>query len=203
MCVCVLCARGAASQISRDLDFLATSDLAMQRAKRDQSCTPAAARQLKIQPTDEPSLHNVGLVPGIEAECRAWVTREIERSEAADFLDDERYCRMIKETSELPRLALGKVQIWLEDHNSLAWYLKRMTLAEADRHAWGVRTRQLNLSASTRRKGSPLLDERGVAAALHMCRIQGLAVSSPAEVLDAVSGETMLMRQAVCVSVPL
>ena len=199
-CVCVLCARGAASQISRDLDSLATSDLAIQRAKLDQSCTPAAAQQFQIHPTDEPSLHNVGLVPAIEAECRTWVTRTIERSEPADFHDDEHYRRMIKETCELPRLALGKVQIWLEDSASLAWHIKRMTLTEADRHACGIWTRRLHGAASTQAKGLHLLEECGVAAALHMCRMQGLVVSSPTEVIDAASGETMLMRQAVCVS---
>ena len=196
-------------EIHRDLEALSQEDRVAQRVERDLWCSFDYKDKQIAEPTREPSLHNAGLLPAIERECREWMERAIASRDPAIFNDDEHYQRVVREASELKRLALNKVQVWLEDPNVQAPFVKVMTLAEADRHAIGRWERARREAKDALRTAPPLpsvatwwpaarsqLAAHVRAAAMRVCRIQGLVVAAADEVLDESSGETMLMRQA-------
>ena len=126
-------------EIHRDLEALSKEERVARRAEGDVFCSFAEGKEdtTVAEPTREPSLHNAGLLPEIERECREWMERAIASRDPAIFNNDEHYQRVVREASELKRLALNKVQVWLEDPNVNAGAEKNMTLAEADRHAIG------------------------------------------------------------------
>ena len=198
-------------EIHRDLEALSKEERVARRAEGDAWCTFEDGKEdtTVAEPTREPSLHNAGLLPAIERECREWMERAIASRDLAIFNADEHYQRVVREASELKRLALNKVLIWLEDPNVNARAVKAMTLAEADRHAIGRWARALREAKDAVRNALPLpsvatwwpearsqLAVHVSAAAMRVCRNQGLVVAAAHEVLDESSGETMLMRQA-------
>ena len=206
-------------EIHRDLEALSAEDRVAQRAKGDACCSFAYASHRKVSdPTCEPSLHNAELIPWIEQQCREWKKRAIEKPEPTDFNDDAHYRRVVAEACELKRLAMNMVEAWLQDPNLQMAAVKRMTLAEADRHVvgrWGraLRKAKATVAKADLQNGTPLPSvatwcpaarSRQVAlkqaqvtsVAMSLCRMQGLLVSSADEKLDESSGETMLMRQA-------
>jgi hypothetical protein len=193
---------------------LSAEDRVAQRAKGDWACDPRGAKRAKVPDrTLYPSLHNAGLIPWILQQCRKWKERAIESREPAAFNDDALYRRVVAEACELKRLAVNMVEVWLDDPGLLLYTVKRMTLAEADRHAVGRWGRALREAKAALQNAPPLPSvatwwpaacSRQVAlkqahvtlVAMRLCRMQGLLVDTADEVLDGSSGETMLMQQA-------
>ena len=194
---------------------MSAEDRVAQRAKGDWACSlKVCKRKAKVpDPTREPSLHNARLIPSIVQQCREWKERAIESPEPAAFNDDALYRRVVAEACELKRLAVNKVEVWLEDPNLMMTAVKNMTLAEADWHVVGRWKRAL-LEAKAAVQNAPPLPSvatwwsaarsrqlaikqaQVTSVAIRFCRQQGLLVCSADEVLDESSGETMLMRQA-------
>jgi hypothetical protein len=140
------------------LEALSAEDRVAQRAKGDACCGFVfASRRLKVsEPTREPSLHNAGLIPWIEQQCREWKERAIERPDAVVFNDDAHYRRVVAEACELKHLALSMVEVWLEDPNLRMSAVKCMTLAEADRHVVGRWGRALLEAKAAVQNATPL-----------------------------------------------
>jgi hypothetical protein len=197
------------------LEALSAEDRVAQRAKGDWTCSFREAKHAKVPGlTRRPSLHNAGIIPSILQKCREWKERAIESPEPAAFNDDALYRRVVAEACELKRLALNMIKVWLEDPNLLLGAVKRMTLAEADRHVvgrWGRALREAKAALqntpplpsvatwwpSARSRQVVLKQAQVTLVAMRLCRMRGLVVDTADEVLDGSSGETMLMRQAV------
>jgi hypothetical protein len=205
---------GGVWQIQRDLAALSAEDRVVQRAEGDWVCGFLEAEDNKVSdPTREPSLHNAGLIPSILQQCREWKKRAIEDPKPAAFNDDAHYRRVVAEACELKRLAMNMVEAWLQDPNLQMAAVKRMTLAQADRHVvgrWGRALREAKAAVqnapplpsvatwwpAARSRQVALKQAQVTSVAMRLCRMRGLLVSSVDEVLDESSGETMLMRQA-------
>ncbi len=193
---------------------MSAEDRVVQRAEGDWVCGFLEAEDNKVSdPTREPSLHNAGLIPSILQQCREWKKRAIEDPKPAAFNDDAHYRRVVAEACELKRLAMNMVEAWLQDPNLQMAAVKRMTLAQADRHVvgrWGRALREAKAAVqnapplpsvatwwpAARSRQVALKQAQVTSVAMRLCRMRGLLVSSVDEVLDESSGETMLMRQA-------
>jgi len=197
------------------LEALSREDRVAQRAKGDWNCNFTVCELDAEVPdlTHEPSLHNACLIPSILQQCREWKELAIESPEPAVLNDDVLYLLVVAEACELKRLAVNKVEAWLEDSNLLVSAVKSMTLSEADQHVvcrWGRELLEAKTSVqndpplpsvvtwcpAARSKQVALKQAQVTSVAMRLCRMQGLLVSSVDEVLDESSGETMLMRQA-------
>ena len=198
-------ARYAQLEILRDLGALSRDDRVVQRAKVDVSCAKDWHKHILHSEdnlvvgdhTREPSLHNSGMIPEIMNECRRWVEQAIESREPAAFNDDVLYQRQVKEACDLKRLAVGKVEAWLNDPCVLALHMRSIPLRAADRHACGMLRRELEEAKADARAGRPdCTGSRCREAALRLCRQYGLVVLSAVENIDEGNRETMLMRQA-------
>ena len=117
-------------EIRRDLAALAEQPRAGQRAAQDFVCSWVSAMLSKVvdKPTPYSSLHNSGLVAAIEKQCTEWVQCEIEAREPAWFNEDESYRRAVAQACDLKRLALGKLEAWLEDRSVNASQVAGTTL---------------------------------------------------------------------------
>ena len=193
-------ARHAQLEILRDLGALSRHDRVVQRAKVDVTCAKDWHSEDSLvvgDHTREPSLHNSGMIPEIMNECRRWVEQAIESREPAAFNDDVLYQRLVKEACDLKRLAVGKVEAWLNDPCVLAIQMRSIPLRAADRHACGMWRRELEEAKADARAGRPdCTGSRCREAALRLCRQYGLVVLSAVENIDEGNRETMLMRQA-------